>query len=152
MMNKEVFAKYYQSTPHFRIENPNPKWEGMRGFIWGTPDCVIRAIANATGCSWLEAFDYLAPRARKEFTILNDGIRFREWAVASGAKWTACKAEKGKKRTTALQFAETHPTGRYILCVANHEAACVDGVILDTWNCGDKCVYGYLDMANFKLN
>lgn len=62
MMDKEEFAKYYQSTPHFRIENPNPKWKGMRGFVWDTPDCVIRAIANATGCSWLEAFDYLAPR------------------------------------------------------------------------------------------
>ena len=52
---------------------------------------------------------------------------------------------------TALQFAETHPVGRYVLSVANHETACVDGVILDAWNCGEKAVVGYFDMAAFKL-
>ena len=152
MMNKERFQRCYQSTPHFRIENPNPRWADMRGFAWDTPDCVIRALANATGCSWLEAFDYLTPRARKEYTVLNDGVRFRKWAQDSGAVWTACKIEKKKVRMTAEEFAETHPTGRYILRLSHHEAACVDGVILDAWNCGRYCVYGYLDMANFKLD
>ena len=39
------------------------------------------------------------------------------------------------------KFAETHPTGSYVLRMSKHLVACVDGVILDTWDCRDKCVY-----------
>ena len=39
------------------------------------------------------------------------------------------------------KVAETHPTGSYILRMAGHLSSCVDGVILDTWDCRDKCVY-----------
>jgi len=52
---------------------------------------------------------------------------------------------------TVMQFAETHPTGRYIISIANHATACVDGVILDSWNCGEKAIVGVYDMANFQL-
>jgi hypothetical protein len=31
--------------------------------------------------------------------------------------------------------------GSYILQFAGHVAACVDGVIYDTWNPSSKCVY-----------
>lgn len=44
-----------------------------------------------------------------------------------------------------------NPSGRYVITVASHETACVDGVILDAWNCGEKCVVGFFDMSNFKL-
>lgn len=152
MMNDVRFNKYYKSGPHFRIENPNPEWAKKRGFVWDRGDCVIRALANAISCSWVESFDYLTAKARRDFNVPNDGPGFRRWIQEDGAVWTHCKAEKGKKRMTALQFAETHPTGRYVLSVANHETACVDGVILDAWNCGGKCVVGYFDMSAFKLN
>ena len=152
MMDTKRFQKYYQSGPHFRIENPNPEWAKKRGFVWDRGDCVIRALANAISCSWVESFDYLTAKARRDFNVPNDGPGFRRWIQEDGAVWTHCKAEKGKKRMTALQFAETHPTGRYVLSVANHETACVDGVILDAWNCGGKCVVGYFDMSAFKLN
>lgn len=150
-MNTEKLLKYYVSTPNFKIENPNPRAAKKRGYLWDTPDCVIRALCNSTGCSWLQAFDYLTEQARKEYTIPNDGRRFRDWIKSSGAIWTPCKAVKGKKRMTCLEFAKAHKTGRYIISVANHETACVDGVILDTWNCGDKAVVGYFDMAEFKI-
>ena len=152
MMNDERFNKYYKSGPHFRIENPNPEWAKKRGFVWDRGDCVIRALANAISCSWVEAFDYLCAKARADYNVPTDGPGFRRWIQEDGAVWNHCKAEKGKKRMTALQFAETHPTGRYVLSVANHETACVDGVILDAWNCGGKCVVGYFDMSAFKLN
>ena len=150
-MDTKRFQKYYQSGPHFRIENPNPAWALKRGMVWDRGDCAIRALANAISCLWVESFDYLTAKARRDFNVPNDGPGFRNWLVEGGAVWNACKAVKGKKRMTALQFAETHPKGRFVLQVANHETACVDGVILDAWNCGDKCVVGYLDMSNFKL-
>lgn len=152
VMDNEKFIKFYKSGPHFRIENPNPDWAEKRGFKWDRGDCVIRALANAISCSWLAAFDYLTAKARRDFNVPNDGPGFRRWLVEDGATWTHCKAEKGKKRMTVLEFAESHPIGRYVVCVASHETACVDGVILDAWNCGGDCVVGYLDMSNFRLD
>ena len=151
-MKTERFLTYYQSTPHFRIENPNPRWAEKKGMVWDTPDCCIRALSNAIDCSWLEAYDFLSSKARAEYTVPNDGVRFRKWLIENGAIWTAYKAVKGKKRMTVLDFAKSHPKGRFIITIAKHETACVDGVILDAWNCGGKCVVGYLDMNEFKLN
>ena len=150
-MDTERFQKYYQSGPHFRIENPNPAWALKRGMVWDRGDCVIRALANAISCLWVESFDYLTAKARRDFNVPNDGPGFRRWIVEDGAVWTHCPAVKGKKRMTVKEFAETHPKGRYVISIANHETACVDGVILDAWNCGHKAVVGYFDMANFKL-
>ena len=150
-MNDKEFKKYYLSGKHFRIENPNPHWAKMRGYRWDRDDCVIRALANAISCTWLEAFDFLTKKARRDFNVPNDSGGFRKWITENGASWSYCKAEKGKPRMTALQFAETHPEGHYIIVIASHYTACVDGVILDAWNPGESAVVGYYDMSNFKL-
>ena len=151
IMDDKTFKRYYQSGPHFRIENPNPEWAKKRGFRWDRADCSIRALANAISCSWVDAFDYLTKRARRDFNVCNDFGGFRKWIVEGGAKWSYCKAEKGKDRLTVLEFAKTHPNGRYAIQIASHFTACVDGVILDAWNCGEKAVVGYFDMSEFKL-
>lgn len=54
-MDDRTFKAYYQHTEHFEISNPNPAWKAKRGFRWDRPDCVVRAVANATGweCSTL---------------------------------------------------------------------------------------------------
>ena len=151
-MRTEVFQNYYQETKNFRISNPNPRWKEKRGFLWDTSDCCVRALANATGCTWLEAYDFLSEKARRDFSVLNDGRGFRRWLSENGGIWTHLKAERGKKRKTVLEFAQEHPKGKYIIAIAGHETACVDGVILDVWNCGKKCVVGYVDMNNFSFS
>lgn len=150
-MDDKRFKKYYASGLHFRIENPNPVWKEKKGFVWDRGDCVIRAVANVLSISWLRSFDYLTAKARAEYNVPNDGRGLRRWLVQDGATWEPYKAVKGKKRMTVMQFAETHPTGRYIISIANHETACVDGVILDSWNCGEKAIVGVYDMTNFQL-
>ena len=151
MMNTKRFQEHYQSGPHFRIENPNPRWALKRGFVWDCGDCTVRALANAISCLWLDAFDFLMVKARADYSVPEDGPGFRKWLVEGGAIWNHCKAVKGKKRMTVLQFAETHPKGRYVVTIAGHETAVVDGVILDAYNCGAHAVVGYFDMSNFKL-
>ena len=150
-MNTKTFTAYFQDKPHFKLSNPNPDWKKTKTLKWNKPDCVIRAVALTTGLSWLEAYDYLSARARRDYTIPNDGTRLRDWMAEGGASWHATNPKKGKDRMTAEEFAKSHPKGRFIMRLAHHEAACVDGVILDAWNCGGKCVYGYIDMTNFKL-
>ena len=39
------------------------------------------------------------------------------------------------------RFCESYKKGRYILNMAGHWSCCVDGVIYDTWDCSEKCVY-----------
>lgn len=148
-MDDRTFKAYYQHTEHFEISNPNPAWKVKRGLRWDRPDCVVRAVANATGWEWLDAFDWLVNKARRDFTSISDGTRLHGWLEEHGGKWTACKAERGKRRMTALDFAKSHPEGRYLLKLANHDTAVVNGKILDTYNCGDACVYGFVDMADF---
>lgn len=150
-METKRFNKYYKSNPHFRIENPNPEWAKKRGMTWDRGDCTVRALANSTGLSWVEAYDYMSERGRRDFCMPNDFTFMRGWLEEDGAKWTAVKAVKGKKRQTVLGFAETHPKGRYIIRIANHICACVNGVILDAWNPSEKAINGYVDMENFKI-
>ena len=150
-MNTERFNRQFKSTPTFRLENPNPRWTKMRGIVWNIGDCALRALANSISCTWLEAFDFLTAKARRDYSVVNDGPSFRKWMVENGAVWTHCPAIKGRSRMTCQQFAETHKKGRYIIYIANHFTACVDGVILDAFNPSDSAVVGYFDMANFKL-
>ena len=150
-MDKAKFAKYFQSGGNFWLTNPNPRAQGRRAIVWDTGDCCIRALANAVSCSWLDAYDYLSTRARRDFSVPNDSKGFRKWLIEGGGKWTYCPAVKGKTRMTVLDFAKAHPIGRYVVKIANHEVAVVDGTILDAWNCGEHAVVGYIDMANFKL-
>lgn len=42
---------------------------------------------------------------------------------------------------TAGTFSEKYPKGKYILNMAKHWSCCVDGIIYDTWDCTEKCVY-----------
>lgn len=150
-MNTDTFNKNYKSTPYFRLENPNPRWAKKRGFTWDTGDCAIRALANSISCSWLEAFDFLTERARRDYSIVNDGKAYTRWMKEAGCEWVYCKPAKGKKRITCQEFAESHKKGRYIVYIAHHFTACVDGVLLDAFNPGEYAVVGYFDMANFKL-
>lgn len=150
-MTNEKFMRFYNPTDTFQYMNPNPDAKNKKTMVWDRGDCVIRAIALSIGCSWLEAFDFTVEKGRRDYCNQNDGRYLRKWLLENGATWMAVKAEKGKKRMTATDFARTHKEGHFIISLASHECACVDGKILDTWNCGEKCVVGYYDMSNFKL-
>ena len=150
-MTTEHINKYFTSQPHFRLENPHPAWANKRGWRWDREDCVIRSFANALSISWLEAYDYLAAKGRRDLYCPNDSGAFRKWIPEGGGKWIATPAKKGQKRMTALGFAEAHPKGRYILYISHHFTACVDGVILDAWNCGDGALVGYFDLTDFRM-
>lgn len=109
-------------------------------------DCTIRALSKAMNCTWLEAFDAQVGLCREAqvpnifyapASIRNDLVK------KLGFTYTGISNKKGTKRPTVWQFAKNHPTGTYILNVANHEVACVDGIYYDTWDSGDRPLYGY---------
>lgn len=131
---KNRYYKYYQ---------PNSKDMKDR---YG--DCTIRALSKALGLSWLEAFDLTVPLCR-EFQVPN--IFFapaeieRQMVTQLGFEYHGISNKKGTKRPTVMSFAKSHPEGTFLLNVANHVVACVDGIYYDTWDCGDKSLYGYYE-------
>lgn len=111
-------------------------------------DCTIRALSKVLDCSWLEAFDMTIPYCREYqcSNIFNLPIQIEKIIFESlGFEYHGISNKKGSTRPTVDEFAKSHLDGSYILNVANHEVACVNGKYYDTWDCGYKSLYGYFE-------
>lgn len=111
-------------------------------------DCTIRALSKVFDCSWLDAFDMIIPFCREyQCSNIFDVPNKIEQEIFKklGFSYTGISNKKGSKRPTVDDFAKLHLQGTFILNVANHEVACVDGKYYDTWDCGDCCLYGYYE-------
>lgn len=109
-------------------------------------DCQIRALSKALDCTWLEAFDKAIAVCREEQVglIFDCPIPIRTRMLDKlGFDYVGITNKKGSRRPTVREFARTHPSGTYICSVSHHEVAVVDGQYWDTWDCGNKSMYGY---------
>lgn len=106
-------------------------------------DCVKRAITKATGMDYnqvsLELNRYKKITGCKSYNENKNCEPYVEKVLHM--KKLSFKVEPGKPRMNGKRFCEQYPKGSYILRMAHHWTACVDGVIYDTWDCSDKCVY-----------
>lgn len=111
-------------------------------------DCVIRAISKALGLNWLETFDLTMPLCR-EYQTVNvfdvDTKTQREILDRLGFTYYGISNKKGSKRPTVSSFAKSHKKGTYIVNVAHHVVAVQDGNYYDTWDSGNKALYGYYE-------
>ena len=117
----------------FKSYNPHPK--GIK-----TNDCVVRAIATATNTDYLECRKELN-RKKKElgYTSYKDTKFLYDYF--KGYPRLTFKPVKGEPRIKGTDFTMLHPKGSYILKMSGHVVACIDGVILDTWDCSNRSVY-----------
>lgn len=104
-----------------------------------TGDCVVRAIAFATGQSWDATF----------WDLCDKGFLRGEMPSWNSTWWDLLK-DKGFKRYvipdscpscyTVADFCREYPEGKYVLFIphssggAGHVVAVEDGNIYDTWN------------------
>lgn len=112
-------------------------------------DCQIRALCKTLNLSWVEAFDLTIPICRElqTYTIFDCDLKKTKEAMRTfGFEYTGVSNKKGAKRPTVDSFAKDHPTGTFILSVAHHVVACVDGKYYDTWDSGHKSLYGYYQL------
>ena len=111
-------------------------------------DCTIRTLSKVFDCTWLEAFDMMIPYCREyqcsNIFDLPSSIE-KEIFKKLGFDYYGISNKKGTTRPTLDEFAKSHPSGTFILNVANHEVACVDGKYYDTWDCGCSKMYGYYE-------
>ena len=111
-------------------------------------DCQIRAFCKALGLTWLEAFDLTIPICRElqTYTIFDCDLSKTKAAMDTlGFTYTGVSNKSGSKRPTVDSFAKDHPTGTYIVKVARHVVAVVDGKYFDTWDSGDCSLYGWFE-------
>ena len=120
----------------FKYNNPHPQGKLVN-------DCVKRAITIATGKGYTEIQKELN-RLKKVTGCekFNDNRNYKYYLE----KILRCKklsfpAQAGFSRMNGERFCQEYPSGKYILRMAGHLSCCVDGVINDTWDCSEKCVY-----------
>jgi hypothetical protein len=129
-----------------------------------TGDCVVRAIAIATGSSYSSVYrslhrSTLSDRAVMAKLTAQHGARAREHASPRtgvdrrvydrylrerGWTWTPTM-QVGQGCTVHLRAREL-PPGRLIVRLSRHMCAVIDGVIHDTFDPSrdeTRCVYGY---------
>jgi hypothetical protein len=117
----------------FQEFNAHPK--GIK-----TTDCVVRAISKATNIEYMECRRRLNQLKRDwGFTSYKD-TKFL-YKYFEGYPRLIFKAVRGEPRLKGSDFTELHPTGTFVLKMSGHVTVCVDGVILDIWDCSYRSVY-----------
>ena len=127
------------------------------GYTGKAGDCVVRAVAIATGLPYQDVYDALSTGARNErqstARSARDGIHvkrlwFKRYMESLDWKWTPTMSI-GSGCKVHLR-AEELPAGRLVVSLSKHYAAVVDGVIHDEYDPsrdGTRCVYGYWSQA-----
>ena len=124
------------------------------GYKGRTGDCVVRAIAIASGLPYRQVYDAINDIAAKERPT-RAGKRsssrlgvfkktYHDYILGLGFRWAACM-QIGSGCQVHVR-ADELPAGRLILRLSRHLAAFIDGVLHDTEDCGRdgaRCVYGY---------
>lgn len=115
-------------------------------------DCVKRAITVAAQMDYMEVQRelnrYKKVTGAKAFNTDYNPHKYVE-NVLHGKK-LSFPATKGQPRMNGARFCEAYPKGRFILNMAGHWSCCIDGIIIDTWDCSEKCVYTAYDLTPAK--
>ena len=119
----------------YKFLNLHPKRKIVR-------DCVKRAIAGAENRDYMEVQRELnCLKKETHCDCFNNRKNITAYMQKHGYIKLSFPAVKGKPRMNGERFCQAYPKGRYILNMAGHLTCCVDGVIYDTWDCSQKCVY-----------
>ena len=131
-------ATYRQDKGRFRFYNENPKSLVSAG------DCVVRAIAKATGISWDEVYQNLCLVGLRVKDMPSSKRVYRRYLN------NISKMEKqpwnGNRKYTLTEFAEEFNRGTYVVSIANHLTVIIDGFIYDTWDCSQYTVGNYWEI------
>lgn len=110
--------------------NPNPCRQEE-------PDCVVRAIAIATGKTWDEVHWDLCELSHRKRTMPSVnwlwGLYFSKHGFEKFLLPETCPA-----CVTVRAFAKRYPEGTYVLGTGTHAVAVIGGDWMDAWDSGDE--------------
>ena len=107
-------------------------------------DCVVRAISTAMSEDWITVYRELCDLGAELYDMPFNKDVFGEYLKRKGWIWHPCKSENGK-RPKVCNFDKANSA---ILRVANHLVYVSNHEYYDTWDCGNKSVYGYWKKLN----
>ena len=141
-------------TDGFVFDDGGRQEAGYKGLAG---DCVVRAVAIASGRPYQEIYDALSDESRtqrltkhsKNKSSARNGVNtkrkwFKDYMESLGFEWTPTM-RVGQGCKVHLRKDEL-PEGQLVVALSKHYAAVVDGVLYDTHDCsrdGARCVYGY---------
>lgn len=111
--------------------NPNPV--GRQ-----TGDCVIRAIAIATGQSWRETYRDLCRIGEMQGDLPNSNMVWEMYLRKRGGEQFLLP-ENCPECITVRAFADRYPEGTYVIGTGYHTVAVISGDWYDAWNSAE-CV------------
>ena len=106
--------------------NPNPLGKQ-------TGDCVVRAIAIATGKSWRDTYRELCKVGEIECDMPSSNFVWGVYLRRRGAKQFLLP-ESCPSCITVRAFAERYPEGIYVIGTGDHAVTVIDGNWYDSWN------------------
>tara|TARA_R100001244_G_scaffold131836_1_gene105948 strand:- start:153 stop:548 length:396 start_codon:yes stop_codon:yes gene_type:complete len=105
-----------------------------------TFDCVIRAIAHATGLDYMKVFTDLCNLAITTGYLPNAKETYRQYLSSLG--WTKHSPMKnGHNKKVRLKNYKTE--GTYIVLTAGHLTCIKNGILYDIWDCRKSCGNSY---------
>ena len=104
-------------------------------------DCVVRAIANATGTPYKTVFEDLMEVGLEMCAWPNQDFVWMEYLSRLGWKKNKCPRDSNGK-LIKLRNWENHPDTAIVIN-SRHLTAIVDGVCFDTWDCTYRPVNTY---------
>ena len=114
------------------------------GYKGKAGDCGARALAIALQIDYKAAYKQLAQAnadhgcAKSARNGISKQI-YSQVLAQHGWRWVQAPKFIGRK----ARYFDLPTTGRYIVQMAGHYAAVVDGVLNDSWDSRNKMVYGY---------
>lgn len=134
--------KIPQNTATFEYFNVNPKGKM-------TDDCVVRAIAAATGKSWDEVFNALCEVAHKYKLMPSDEKCYGKYLKSLGWKKVGQPRKSDNRKYTLAEWCEALSACKNkpprIVNVGCYHIVCVKPIdgrykACDTWDCTGNCV------------
>lgn len=105
-------------------------------------DCVKRSLTLLTGNDYMEVSRKLNEiKRQKHGTAFNNNKVWKAFVAEQGWQKICFPAVAGEPRMNGERFCQEFKKGAYLLRMAHHLTAVVDGVIYDTFDCSMKCVY-----------
>ncbi len=115
--------------------NPHPKGKKIG-------DCVVRAIAVAEARKWSDVYKELCDIGAEIYNMPNSKEVYGTLLERNGWKKQKMPKDSNGRRIKLRDFARDKK-GLFIAHVVSHLTVVENGTILDTWNCGHKCVGNY---------
>ena len=135
-MNKELRMK---NTEFYEYTNVNPKNK------YGG-DCVVRAVALATGMSWEQTIRELTEFGIKKGFVLNDYHVYEKYLESHG--FIRCKEPRDccnrKMSVKEWIIEEQINKGTFVIVAGSHHISCViDGKVRDIWDASKVTMHKY---------